>query len=115
MSKTAIVPVAMLEQVYGMANEGCGAPNAAYRWCERIDEVFHSADGLDEYADYERPIPARPAVPDELIEEAAKAIYYSNTLDYERYAWAQVADEKKEVYRYMAECAARVFNGGKDE
>jgi len=23
--------------------EGCNAPNAAYRWCERIDEVAHAA------------------------------------------------------------------------
>jgi len=29
----------MIRQMHGMAKKGCEAPNAAYRWCERIDEV----------------------------------------------------------------------------
>jgi len=32
-----------LETCRQHANEGCNAPNAADRWCERIDEVAHAA------------------------------------------------------------------------
>lgn len=51
------VPRAMLEQIYGMAREGCDAPSAAHRWCERIDELFHAARPSDEYADWSLGLP----------------------------------------------------------
>ena len=53
-----LVSRALLEQIYGMAREGCDAPSAAYRWCERIDEVFHAGDPSQEYADWEQDLPA---------------------------------------------------------
>jgi len=43
-----------LHQCAGMADEGMKAPNAAYRWCERIEEVCHAARPLPEYAQYAR-------------------------------------------------------------
>ena len=50
-----------MRQIRGMARHGCDAPNAAYRWCERIDEVIlHGAQG--EYAEYSMPLPARAAL-----------------------------------------------------
>jgi len=47
----------LLEQIYGMAREGCEAPSAAYRWCERIDEVFHDGEPSPEYTEYAQPLP----------------------------------------------------------
>ena len=52
---------------------------------------------------------ARPALPDELSEEAAKAI--CETAGYD--LWHQLA-EGKDHYRNMARAAARVFNGGNE-
>lgn len=52
-----MVPREFLRQVYGMAAEGCEAPAAAYRWCERIDELFHAGAASDEYSDYARDLP----------------------------------------------------------
>lgn len=50
------VPRAFLEQVYAMAREGCEAPAVAYRWCERIDELFHGGS-LDEHEEWARQLP----------------------------------------------------------
>lgn len=44
----------MVAQMNGLANEGIDAPNAAYRWCERIDEVAHNGP-MDEYGQYAQP------------------------------------------------------------
>jgi len=52
-----LVPKWLLEQAYGMAREGCEAPMAAYRWCERIDSIFHGAESEYEYADFAQPLP----------------------------------------------------------
>jgi hypothetical protein len=38
--------------VLGMANEGIDAPNAAYRWCERIDEVILNPSSAYEYEEF---------------------------------------------------------------
>jgi hypothetical protein len=57
------VPRRFLEQVYGMAREGCESSMAAYRWCERIDEVFHAGQADDDYAAHEKPLPAALAPP----------------------------------------------------
>ena len=35
--------VEALRESRKMAGEGCDAPNAAYRWCERIDDVCYAA------------------------------------------------------------------------
>jgi hypothetical protein len=51
----------LLKQIYGMAREGCLAPAAAYRWCERIDEVMHSGRGLVEYERYAEDLPINMA------------------------------------------------------
>ena len=48
---------AMLRQIYGMAQEGCDAPNAAYRWCERIDEVLHAGRAVGEFHEFARDVP----------------------------------------------------------
>ena len=42
----------MVQQMHGLASQGIDAPNAAYRWCERIDEVAITGpqDEYDEYA-----------------------------------------------------------------
>ena len=48
---------ALLRQVYGMAREGCDSPGAAYRWCERIDEVLHAGEAMDDYTDYALDLP----------------------------------------------------------
>lgn len=50
------VPVDLLRQVYGMANRGSDSPPAAYRWCERINEVMH-AGPLPEFAEYAEDVP----------------------------------------------------------
>jgi len=55
-----VVQRVMLEQIYGMAREGCDAPSAAYRWCERIDEVFHVGEPSTEYAEWAQPLPKSP-------------------------------------------------------
>jgi hypothetical protein len=47
---------AALEQILGMAREGCDAPSAAYRWCERIEEVAIFGASA-EYAQYAEPLP----------------------------------------------------------
>ena len=53
-SRQAVHEVAdAINQMRGMAREGCTAQNAAYRWCERIDQV--GFDGPQaEYEDYSR-------------------------------------------------------------
>lgn len=51
------VPRAMLEQVYGMAREGCDVPGAAHRWCERIDLLFHMGEPSDEFEDWAEELP----------------------------------------------------------
>lgn len=89
MSKTAIVPVeatqGMLTKCYGLARAWPAVVNA------------------------------RPPVPDELIEEAAKAMFYVNLNNNPEY-WTRYADDKeREHFRNMARAALRVFNGGKDE
>ena len=59
-----VVPRWLLEQVYGMAREGCEVPNVGYRWCERIDSIMHGAEPESEYAAWARPLPAKfPAAP----------------------------------------------------
>ena len=59
-----VVPRWLLEQVYGMAREGCEVPNVGYRWCERIDSIMHGAEPESEYAEWARPLPAKfPAAP----------------------------------------------------
>lgn len=89
MTRTAIVPVEatqpMLTKCYGLARA----------WPAVVD--------------------ARPAVPDELIEEAAKAIYYAEMGVILQETWEQLHEEIREDYRGLARAAARVFNGGKDE
>lgn len=59
-----VVPGWLLRQVFGMAREGCRAPSAAYRWCERIDALFFTPDGREEYREWELELPdamlARP-------------------------------------------------------
>jgi hypothetical protein len=52
-----VVPRELLRQIYGMANEGCNVPNAAYRWCERIDEIMHAGGPLSEYEPYAQDLP----------------------------------------------------------
>lgn len=47
---------AMCQQAFGMACEGIDAPNVAYRWCERIDEVFDLGP-QSEYNEFARPLP----------------------------------------------------------
>jgi len=54
---------------------------------------------------------ARPAVPDELIEEAAKAMQAADS----PHSWDEIPEYERDEYRNMARAAARVFNGGKDE
>lgn len=49
--------VRLLRVIYGMAQKGTDAPNAAYRWCERIDEVMHDPNMADEYVEYAMDIP----------------------------------------------------------
>jgi hypothetical protein len=51
---------AILRQVYGMADKGSESPGAAYRWCERIDEVICLGRPLSEYVDWEADLP--PAI-----------------------------------------------------
>jgi len=41
-----------LDQIRGMADEGIDAPNAAYRWCERIEEVCCRGAAMEEYAQW---------------------------------------------------------------
>tara|TARA_R110000851_G_scaffold13075_2_gene44920 strand:- start:1081 stop:1389 length:309 start_codon:yes stop_codon:yes gene_type:complete len=40
---------AALAQCRGMAREGSDVPNAAYRWCERIEEVALARAPMAEY------------------------------------------------------------------
>lgn len=59
-----VVPRWLLEQVYGMAREGCDAPTVAYRWCERIDGLFHGDESPEEYAEFAEALPVSfPAAP----------------------------------------------------
>lgn len=67
---------------------------------------------LDHDAIYTAMLNARPAVPDELIEEAATEIFLLARIP--RY-WFELSDSEQETFRNMARAAARVFNGGKDE
>jgi hypothetical protein len=67
-----LVPGWFLRQVFGMAREGCKAPNAAYRWCERIDALFFTPNHREEYRSWELALPdamhaARPVRVDDLI------------------------------------------------
>ena len=61
---------------------------------------------------FENMVRIRPPVPDELIEEAAKAIFYTEFTDLDDGAWEQTEDIHRHSYRRMARAAARVFNGG---
>lgn len=56
---------------------------------------------------------ALPALPDEIIEEAAKAIF--DVAAYPECRWEASDSGVHDYYRNMARAAARVFNGGKDE
>ncbi len=94
MTRTAIVPVEatqpMLTKCYGLARA----------WPAVVD--------------------ARPAVPDELIEEAAEMIYLTArrwrvALGVVTESWQETTEAVRNEYREMARAAARVFNGGKDE
>ena len=49
---------AMLQQIYALADQGIEAPTAAYRWCERIDEVFHAGGAIGEYDEYTIKLPS---------------------------------------------------------
>lgn len=64
-------------------------------------------------------INVRPTLPDELIEEAAKAIYIDfckNVLTlFNPGAWDEISESSRDQFRNMTRAAARVFNGGKDE
>lgn len=42
----------MVRQMRGMADQGTNAPNAAHRWCERIEEVAINGpqDGYEQWA-----------------------------------------------------------------
>lgn len=58
-----------LRVIFGMSDKGCEAPNAAYRWCERIDEVFHDISAAEQYVDWALDLPpaflaALPPAPD---------------------------------------------------
>lgn len=57
---------------------------------------------------------ARPPVPDDLIEEAAKAMREVGSANLPC-PWERLPENWREEYRNMARAAARVFNGGKDE
>ena len=95
MTRTAIVP---LWATIHMLTNGIGishAPFLAGAWPSMVN--------------------ARPAVPDELIEEAAKAIYYAEMGVTLQETWEQLHEEIREDYRGLARAAARVFNGGKDD
>jgi hypothetical protein len=108
MSKTAIVPVDFIRTAYCEGFDsghwvGANAPNG----------YAHANDGWEREKD--EIMSARPAVPDELIEEAAKAICCFIS-DGDPKFWTHYADyEEREQFRNMARAAARVFNGGKDE
>lgn len=52
-----MVPRDWLDTVFGMAREGCDSPNAAYRWCERIDEIFFAPKTCDQYAQHKQASP----------------------------------------------------------
>ncbi len=47
----------VMRVIFGMANKGCEAPNAAYRWCERIDEVLHDPSAADQYEQWAQDLP----------------------------------------------------------
>lgn len=46
-----------LRQIYGIAQEGISAPNAAYRWCARIDEIFWKGGPIPEYEAFSQDMP----------------------------------------------------------
>lgn len=46
-----------LRVIFGMSGKGCEAPNAAYRWCERIDEVFFDLSAAEQYTDWAQDLP----------------------------------------------------------
>nr|RDS95620.1 hypothetical protein DWF04_06320 [Cereibacter sphaeroides f. sp. denitrificans] len=47
----------VLQVIFGMANEGCDAPNAADRWCERINEVLHDPAAAAQYEQWAQELP----------------------------------------------------------
>lgn len=99
MTRTAIVPVPA-KQVYPSEGDD--------RWLRGYQCGY--ADGWNELVGN---IEARPAVPDELIEEAAKAIF--DVAAFPECRWETSDSGVHDYYRNMARAAARVFNGGKDE
>lgn len=58
MSEFVRVRRELLEQVFGMAGEGCDVPAVAHRWCERIDDLIHGGRASEEYAEFAKPLPA---------------------------------------------------------
>ena len=131
MTRTAIVPVEMLgESLLAVRAVMHDAHHRGYQACcgNRHGECcgnfvieWHPDDTavMDGLHPAEQKLTAmvnaRPAVPDELIEEAAKAIYCAAT-NSDPKCWRGYADHyEREHLRNMARAAARVFNGGEDE
>lgn len=96
MTRTAIVPVNPSPEMDDAGDLMSKYKSASHTWWGMVN--------------------ARPAVPDELIEEAAMqiAIAARGSGDAKTY-WGWLGEDPKNRFRNMARAAARVFNGGKDE
>lgn len=88
MSKTAIVPVDSTAEM----------DRAARRYDSHPEPIYQAM------------LTARPPVPDELIEEAAKAMREVGSANLPC-PWGKLPENWREEYRNMARAAARVFNG----
>ena len=101
MSKTAIVPV---EPCDDMRDAGAGSIPYVLdgpRW--QLSTRVRASRNV-----YVTMLKARPAVPDEVIEEAAKAMQAADS----PHSWDEIPEYEHDEYRNMARAAARVFNGG---